>query len=175
MPDSVRVRVAVSDPTRSSEFSRLLTQAGHRIVADWPQVILADPATVEAALPDGPPVLIVGGDLQGEVPGVLPEQPSADMVDAAVRALAAGLSVRPARGRQRSELFGAAEDVALTPREVEVLTWVGAGLSNKEVARRLGISAHTVKFHMEAAFRKLGAASRAEAVAKGLRRGLIEV
>ncbi len=46
-------------------------------------------------------------------------------------------------------------------------------MSNKTVARRLGISAHTVKFHLEAVFAKLGATSRAEAVAKGLRRGLI--
>ena len=175
MPDSVRVRVAVSDAARADTLSRLLTEAGHTVVEDRPQVILGDSGSVHASLPDGPPMLVVGGDPEVEVPGVLPEQPSLEMLDAAVRALAAGLSVRPAAGRQQRVGFAAADDAALTPREVEVLTWVGAGLSNKEVARRLGISAHTVKFHMEAAFRKLGAASRAEAVAKGLRRGLIEV
>ena len=52
---------------------------------------------------------------------------------------------------------------------------LGNGMTNKEVARLLGIPPHTVKFHIESLFRKLGAASRAEAVAKGLRRGLIEV
>ena len=46
---------------------------------------------------------------------------------------------------------------------------------NKAVARRLGISAHTVKFHLEAVFRKLGVTTRAEAVARGLRQRLIEV
>ena len=61
----------------------------------------------------------------------------------------------------------------LTPRELEILACLGEGMSNKAVARRLGISAHTVKFHLEAIFAKLGATSRAEAVAKGLRRGLI--
>ena len=48
-------------------------------------------------------------------------------------------------------------------------------MSNKAIARKLGISAHTVKFHLEAVFDKLEAASRAEAVAKGLRRGLINL
>ncbi|MGC2522307.1 MAG: helix-turn-helix transcriptional regulator, partial [Stellaceae bacterium] len=63
---------------------------------------------------------------------------------------------------------------ALTPREIEVLAALAGGLGNKGVARRLGISPHTVKFHIEALFRKLGAATRAEAVAKGLRRQIVE-
>jgi DNA-binding CsgD family transcriptional regulator len=56
----------------------------------------------------------------------------------------------------------------LTPRETEVLVQISDGLSNKEIARRLEISLHTVKFHIESLLRKLGARSRAEAVAKGL-------
>jgi DNA-binding CsgD family transcriptional regulator len=48
-------------------------------------------------------------------------------------------------------------------------------MSNKTVARALGISVHTVKFHLEALFAKLDATSRAEAVAKGLRGGVIEL
>ena len=63
----------------------------------------------------------------------------------------------------------------LTPRETEILTLVGQGMSNKAVARALGISVHTVKFHLEALFAKLEATSRAEAVAKGLRGGVIEL
>lgn len=175
MHDAIRVRVAVSDAARADALSRMLTEAGHQVVDDRPEVIVADSVAADASPPAGPPMLIVGEDPEAAVPGVLPEWPSLDMLDAAVRALAVGLSVRPAEGGRRRRGFAPAEEAALTPREVEVLTWVGAGLSNKEVARQLGISAHTVKFHMEAAFRKLGAASRAEAVAKGLRRGLIEV
>jgi len=73
--------------------------------------------------------------------------------------------------------FRAANDDAplLTPREAEILTRVGQGMSNKAVARALGISVHTVKFHLEALFAKLDATSRAEAVAKGLRGGVIEL
>jgi DNA-binding CsgD family transcriptional regulator len=64
--------------------------------------------------------------------------------------------------------------VLLTPPEIEVLGALGNGMTNKEMARLLGISPHTVKFHIESLFRKLGAASRAEAVAKGVRQQIVE-
>jgi DNA-binding CsgD family transcriptional regulator len=78
---------------------------------------------------------------------------------------------------ERAEFRALGEDEAplLTPREVEVLAAIGDGCSNKEVARRLGISQHTVKFHLESLFRKLGAASRAAAVHKGLKQRLISL
>ena len=63
----------------------------------------------------------------------------------------------------------------LTPREHEVLVLVADGLRNREVAERLGIPEHTVKFHLAAIFGKLGAASRVEAVRRGLRLGLIQL
>ena len=56
-------------------------------------------------------------------------------------------------------------DELLTPREVEVLGAIGEGLTNKAIARRLGISLHTVKFHIASLFRKLGARTRTEALA----------
>ena len=59
----------------------------------------------------------------------------------------------------------------LTEREREVLEWVAAGVSNKGIARRLGLSPNTVKFHIAALLAKLGAATRAEAVAAAARRG----
>lgn len=64
-------------------------------------------------------------------------------------------------------------DESLTAREREVLELVSQGLSNKLIARRLSISEHTVKFHISSITSKLGAASRTDAVSKGVRLGLI--
>ncbi|HYM02131.1 MAG TPA: LuxR C-terminal-related transcriptional regulator, partial [Stellaceae bacterium] len=58
-------------------------------------------------------------------------------------------------------------------REVEVLSALADGASNKAIARRLGISFHTVKFHVASILTKLDADSRTEAVAQGARRGLV--
>jgi DNA-binding CsgD family transcriptional regulator len=62
-----------------------------------------------------------------------------------------------------------APDVALTPRELDVLALVAEGASNKAIARRLEISVHTVKFHIASLLDKLDAQGRAEAVAQGAR------
>ena len=73
--------------------------------------------------------------------------------------------------------MGASEPLVepLTEREVEVLELVAAGLGNKEVASRLEISEHTVKFHMASLMGKLGAGSRTEAVTLAIRQGLIMI
>ncbi|MGF1522799.1 MAG: response regulator transcription factor [Leptolyngbyaceae cyanobacterium] len=62
---------------------------------------------------------------------------------------------------------------SLTPREVEVLNQLAAGLSNKAIANILDISEHTVKFHISAILSKLGVSSRTEAVTVGIRAGLV--
>ena len=72
----------------------------------------------------------------------------------------------------RAEPDEATEDL-LTPREIEVLAALADGASNKVIARRLGISFHTAKFHVASILAKLDADSRAEAVAEGARRGLV--
>jgi DNA-binding NarL/FixJ family response regulator len=61
----------------------------------------------------------------------------------------------------------------LTPRELEVLGALADGASNKAIARRLGISFHTVKFHVAAVLAKLDAESRTEAIAKAAQLGLV--
>src|SRR5205823_10818692 len=98
---------------------------------------------------------------------------------AAVTAAAAGLvavahewtaSLRGAFGVERGAQ-GTGE--ALTPREMEVLRLIAEGLGNKQIAGRLAISEHTVKFHVGSVFAKIRASTRAEAVIIGARRGLI--
>jgi DNA-binding NarL/FixJ family response regulator len=64
---------------------------------------------------------------------------------------------------------------SLTSREFEVLRLVAEGLHNREIAVELGVTEHTVKFHLGAIFGKLGATTRTEAVQKGLRLGMIEI
>jgi RNA polymerase sigma factor (sigma-70 family) len=63
----------------------------------------------------------------------------------------------------------------LTPREREVLELVAEGMSNREIAERLGNSEHTVKFHVSSLLGKVGAVTRAELVAIAIRRGLIMI
>jgi len=61
----------------------------------------------------------------------------------------------------------------LTPRELEVLTAMADGATNKAIARRLGISFHTVKFHVAAVHEKLDADTRTEAVMKAAQLGIV--
>ena len=108
---------------------------------------------------------------------VLPRDLSPPEILAAIEAAAAGLVVvhphdlaalLPARAAAAPELLE-----PLSPRETEVLGMMAEGLSNKEIAGRLAISDHTVKFHVAAIMSKLQASSRTEAVTQGLRLGLI--
>ena len=61
----------------------------------------------------------------------------------------------------------------LTPREREVLQMLASGIVNKEIAERLSISEHTVKFHVASILGKLGASTRTQAVSLGIRHGLV--
>ena len=94
-------------------------------------------------------------------------------VAAGLVALAPGAVVRATEARETSATYPAAE--RLTARETDVLRELARGVANKQIARRLRISEHTVKFHVAAIFAKLGVASRTEAVARGIRLGLVMV
>ena len=67
------------------------------------------------------------------------------------------------------------EDIALTQRELDVLALMAEGASNKLIARQLGISVHTVKYHVGSLLDKLDATGRTDAVAHAARRGVIEL
>jgi two-component system, NarL family, nitrate/nitrite response regulator NarL len=175
---TLRVALHARDPARLGLLLAALATEGiaadaeaDLLLADMgPHEVLPDDLFASVLLTDDPLLL-----RDSEAAGVLPRDASPAQIAAALRAVAAGLAVRP---RVQSPGFEPSDDPAppplLTPRELEILTAIGEGMSNKAVARRLGISAHTVKFHLEAVFAKLDARTRAEAVAKGLRRGLIE-
>jgi DNA-binding NarL/FixJ family response regulator len=113
--------------------------------------------------------------------GVLPLDTSAEELAAAVHALSEGLSVGapglveplflPLSEAQKTDSEPLVEP--LTERESEVLQLLAQGQANKQIAVSLGISEHTVKFHISAIYAKLGAASRTEAVRIGVHKGLI--
>jgi DNA-binding CsgD family transcriptional regulator len=67
------------------------------------------------------------------------------------------------------------DDIVLTQRELDVLALMAEGASNKMIARQLGISVHTVKFHVGSLLDKLDATGRTDAVAHAARRGVIEL
>lgn len=69
----------------------------------------------------------------------------------------------------------ASRETALTPRELEVLNLLAEGVSNKTIARRLGISIHTAKFHVGSLLDKLDASGRTDAVAHAARLGVIHL
>jgi DNA-binding NarL/FixJ family response regulator len=142
------VAIVTRDPVRREELAQIVAHTGHAIV---------DVRSADVVLLDG--------------------AATAQQIEAALHAAAGASSPRgvpePAieqRPRGFEELAERAAGVLLTPRELDVLAAIGAGASNKAIARDLGISLHTVKFHIESLFRKLGARTRAEAVAKGLER-----
>ena len=110
--------------------------------------------------------------------GVVHTDASPEELGAAVAAVAQGLVVLP-RAVADGALAEApaAEELSEPPtaREGEVLGLLARGLSNKQIARELGISEHTVKFHISSLYAKLGVGNRAEAVSRGARHGLISL
>jgi DNA-binding NarL/FixJ family response regulator len=118
--------------------------------------------------------------LHAGIRAMLPGEISTDQLIAALQGAAAGLVILhpseipaafPVSAPASQPLVDLPEP--LTRREREVLQMLAAGLANKEIAARLNISDHTAKFHVAAILGKLGAATRTEAVALGIRRGLV--
>lgn len=155
-----------------------------------PNVILAAVPFDELAQPhDGqaPPIVLVSGEAQPAwtlealrlgVRAVLPRDASPGEVLAAVEAASHGMAVVNVEDLEALLTTSntpaiSAETSVLTPRELEVLRMIAEGAANKNIAWKLGISEHTVKFHVASILGKLHAASRTEAVAIGMRKGLI--
>jgi DNA-binding NarL/FixJ family response regulator len=124
------------------------------------------------------PILALGpGALSAEAlaagaAGFLRRETSGARLRAALEAVALGLQVTEPATLPGTEARGP-EPEELTAREMEVLQLLVEGLPNKEIARRLGISEHTVKFHVTTVLGKLGARTRTEAVTRAIRQGVI--
>ena len=106
------------------------------------------------------------------LPPRMPAVPSAS-ASLARRPIAALRTVEPARERDVEQATASVPKPELTKREIEVLTGMSNGRSNAQIGADLFLSEDTVKTHARRLFRKLGASDRAQAVAIGLRRGLI--
>ncbi|GDY30306.1 response regulator [Gandjariella thermophila] len=150
--------------------------ATRRVVANHPDtavVVLTTYADDESVL----------AALRAGARGYLTKDADAESIARALRAAAAGQSMVDADVQRR--LVAAASDPrdrrpagqlpeGLTPREVEVLRLIAAGLSNGEIARRLVVTEATVKTHVNHLFAKAGLRDRAQAVAYAYRMGLVD-
>ena len=186
-----RVEVVGSGPSLESlwdqppdvEVDIILVEASGEHFEEMIDSVNQSQVSSEAAiviLSDRSEPMLVADLLRAGVRALLPGDMSPDQIVAGLEAAAAGLIVlNPA---EVGAMFPAAEPASsplaeliepLTPRESEVLQMLASGLANKEIATRLAISDHTVKFHVASILGKLGAASRTEAVTLGIRRGLV--
>jgi len=151
-----------------------------------PEVVLADvedlslAALVEQAFGEAPVVYLVDEqpeypDLRDRVRGYLSRDADACEIGAALTAVTNGLSVFDGRFVPQGRPGRAPTDAVqpLTARELEVLRLLATGIPNKLIARELGISEHTAKYHVGEILGKLGAASRTEAVLTAIRQGLL--
>lgn len=151
-------------------------------------LVLTSPEYLSELDENAPAVLLLTDDLSAatglmELPvwGVLSLDASQEELSAAVRALGEGLwAGSPALlgsllERQPAAMLVDGDPILdpLTAREREVLQLAAEGLANKQIALSLGISEHTVKFHLSSLYTKLGVTSRTEAIRAGARRGWV--
>ncbi|HEX4860696.1 MAG TPA: response regulator transcription factor [Rhizomicrobium sp.] len=162
--------VVLVDSSGESIESAIESVVGSGLAADVPLVMVGEGISAVAS----------AEALRAGIRAALPADISPDQLVAALEAAASGLLIlhpsHVAEGLPAAPARTAALDElteSLTRREVEVLQMLAGGLSNKEIAARLSISDHTVKFHVASILGKLGAASRTEAVSIGIRRGLV--
>ena len=165
----------VTDPTQADVTLLDLTDDGDEALPALPP---AD-GRVLILLPESAPASLLAEALASDA-SVVTDEVSRDQLLQALRAVASGLRVRsrapvtvgvPLRAHPAPPT--AQPSGTLTPRERDILRLLGEGLANRDIAARLSLSDHTVKFHLRAVFAKLGARSRTEAVSIAVRKGLL--
>jgi DNA-binding NarL/FixJ family response regulator len=187
----VTVAVAIGEGTRCDLLAREIADQPDLALLDQPDaadIVIVTPERLGEIGKHRPAIVFLGDgtaaeSLGGGLRALLPDDADPRLVVGAVRLVARGLIVlpeaaidpRPATELGEDEGLPTDERVQLTPREREVLELLAAGASNKIIARRLGVSVHTAKFHVASLLRKLGASGRLEAVGIGLRTGLLMV
>ena len=129
------------------------------------------PVILLSPLPDN---AIFNRLVRGTSGAILRTDATADQILHAIEIVSTGLMVFDKSLVPSSETGDDATE-ELTPRETEVLRLLAEGFGNREIAQRLDISEHTIKFHIRSILGKLGASSRTEAVTRGFRAGLIEL
>ena len=167
----------------TADWAHLAAEDHDVVLVDWdrpgddfpPELLDIAPTSAVVLLADDPQRAWTSDALRAGVRGLLPREASLNQMVAAIEAAAAGLVVL-----QPEDLDGLLVNPrpsrlveSLSPREIEVLGLIAEGASNKAIAFRLGISEHTVKFHVTSIMAKLNAGSRTEAVTLGIRQGLI--
>jgi NarL family two-component system response regulator YdfI len=162
--------IEISEPSQLIRFQASLHGVAPPVVGNTGVILLTAPfsrAELRRAYQSG-------------VRAVLPRDASPAEIAAAIESVASGLAVvtpedletlLPGSDISMEEELAVGEP--LTPRETEVLAMLAEGAGNKQIATRLRISEHTVKFHVSSILAKLGAASRTEAVARGFKEGLV--
>lgn len=173
-------------------LERIFQAAPDLILVDMDSGLLSNAVLrLAQALPGGTGLVILTDNpdpnwvmmvLRAGANAVLSRDVTEDELRLAVLAAESGLVLLHPTSAQNlgSQSFTQNHDAAilgesLTVREKEVLALVREGLGNKDIASRLNISEHTVKFHISSILGKLNAGSRTEAVSQGIRRGFISI
>ncbi len=190
LAESADCRV-VGEVGGSSDLARIFSEMSAAVVlcdytpADGPEIVAAaaENGAALVLLGDGETGYreLAGSDLSGWA--YLRKEADGEEIAGAVRAVAAGLVVLdrllapsfcpPLPFVSPLSEASLLPDETLTPREREVIQLMAQGLPNKNIAARLSISLHTVKFHVASILAKLNSNSRTEAVTQGARRGLV--
>ncbi len=187
--DGIIVAVDLQDAASRTRICRLIANVPGLVLAarsDEADVVVTDmlPAHDEAAVVIGDAALIAAAAQRGFA-GLLSHQISSRRFRIAVEAAREGLvciprvAASPPANGDVGAFDDASEEVSggqsLSARERQALVLMADGHSNKEIARRLGISVRTAKFHVASVIAKLGATTRTEAVALAFRHGLLHL
>ena len=163
------IKVVNDSMDEDSEADVIITSASHASRVDNR---LGDSPSAAILLLSDDPLNIREMKHSARAWGILPTESSAEELSAAVHALSQGLIVGTSALLFESENEPPSRG-PLTERESEILGLLSKGLANKQIANSLGISEHTVKFHVSSIYQKLNVTNRTEAMREGLRGGWI--